>query len=66
VKLVVAAGEHAQKMGVNSGAIVREMSKLVGGGGKPGIAQGGGVDASKIEEALERGVEMVGVEEDLP
>lgn len=24
---------RAQKMGVNSGAIVREMSKLVGGGG---------------------------------
>ncbi len=61
VKLVVAAGERAQKMGVNSGAIVREMSKLVGGGGggKPGIAQGGGTDASKIEVALERGVEMV-------
>jgi hypothetical protein len=61
VKLVVAAGERAQKMGVNSGAIVREMSKLVGGGGggKPGIAQGGGTDASRIEEALERGVEMV-------
>ncbi|MBU4492361.1 MAG: hypothetical protein KKD69_07865 [Euryarchaeota archaeon] len=48
-------------MGVNSGAIVREMSKLVGGGGggKPGIAQGGGTDATRIEEALERGVEMV-------
>jgi alanyl-tRNA synthetase len=61
VKLVVAAGAGAQKMGVNSGAIVREMSKLVGGGGggKPGIAQGGGTDASRIEEALERGVEMV-------
>ncbi len=61
VKLVVAAGERAQKKGVNSGAIVREMSKLVGGGGggKPGIAQGGGTDAGKIEEALERGVEMV-------
>lgn len=61
VKLVVAAGARAQKMGVNAGAIVREMSKLVGGGGggKPGIAQGGGTDASKIEEALERGVEMV-------
>lgn len=61
VKFVVAAGERAQKMGVNSGAIVREMSKLVGGGGggKPGIAQGGGTDVTRIEEALERGVEMV-------
>ncbi|MCG2727651.1 MAG: DHHA1 domain-containing protein [Candidatus Methanoperedenaceae archaeon] len=40
---------------------MREMSKLVGGGGggKPGIAQGGGTDATRIEEALERGVEMV-------
>lgn len=61
VKLVVAAGESAQKKGVNSGAIVREMSKLVGGGGggKPGIAQGGGTDAGRIEEALVRGVGMV-------
>ncbi len=61
VKIVVAAGARAQKMGVNAGAIVREMSKLVGGGGggKPGIAQGGGTDVARIEEALERGVEMV-------
>jgi alanyl-tRNA synthetase len=61
VKIVMSAGAHARKKGVNSAAIVREMSKLVGGGGggKPGIAQGGGTDASKIEEALERGVEMV-------
>ncbi len=61
VKIVVAAGARAQKAGVNSGVIVREMSKLVGGGGggKPGIAQGGGTDAGKIEEALEKGVEMV-------
>jgi len=61
VKIVVAAGARAQKMGVNAGAIVREMSKLVGGGGggKPGIAQGGGTDVTKIEEALERGVDMV-------
>ncbi len=61
VKFVVAAGAGAQKKGVNSGAIVREMSKLVGGGGggKPGIAQGGGTDVTRIEEALERGVEMV-------
>ncbi|MCX9075674.1 MAG: DHHA1 domain-containing protein [Candidatus Methanoperedens sp.] len=46
---------------MNAGAIVREMSKIVGGGGggKPGIAQGGGTDAQKIEEALEMGVKMV-------
>jgi len=30
-----------------------------GGGGKPGIAQGGGTDVTKIEEALEKGLEMV-------
>jgi alanyl-tRNA synthetase len=61
VKIVVAAGARAQKAGVNSGAIVREMSKLVGGGGggKPSIAQGGGTDVTRIEEALEKGVEMV-------
>ena len=34
------------------------MSKLVDGG-KPSIAQGRGTDAGKIEEALEKGVEMV-------
>ncbi len=40
---------------------MREMSKLVGGGGggKRRIAQGGGTDAARIEEALERGMEMV-------
>jgi alanyl-tRNA synthetase len=63
VKIVVAAGARAQKAGVNSGAIVREMSKLVrgGGGGKPSIAQGGGTDVARIEEALENGVAMVRV-----
>jgi alanyl-tRNA synthetase len=36
--------------------IKREMSKLAGGGGggKPGIAQGGGTDTSKIEVVLKR------------
>ncbi len=61
VKIVMAAGANALKMGINSGIIVREMSALVGGGGggKPGIAQGGGTDVSKIEAALARGFEMV-------
>ncbi len=61
VKLVVAAGGRAQKQGINSGAIVREISKLVGGGGggRPGMAQGGGTDTGKIDDALRRGVELV-------
>ena len=61
VKIVMASGARAQKLGVHSGAIVREMSKIVGGGGggKPMIAQGGGTDARKIGEALEKGVQMV-------
>jgi len=61
VKIVMGAGARAQKRGVNSGAIVREMSKFLGGGGggKPGIAQGGGTDVARIEEALVLGVEMV-------
>ena len=46
---------------MNAGMMVREMSKLVGGGGggKPGIAQGGGTDVTTIEEALERVVKLV-------
>jgi alanyl-tRNA synthetase len=61
VKIVVAADQLAQMHGANSGDLVREMSKVVGGGGggRPGLAQGGGPDAGKIDEALERGLEVL-------
>lgn len=61
VKLVAAAGKVAVKRGVKAGDLVREMSKIVGGGGggKPGLAMGGGTDPSKIEEALALGLELV-------
>jgi alanyl-tRNA synthetase len=60
-KIVAAAGEKALENGANSGTLVREMSKVVGGGGggRPELAQGGGPDAGKIGEALERGVEVL-------
>ncbi|MCL7412026.1 MAG: alanine--tRNA ligase, partial [ANME-2 cluster archaeon] len=60
-KIVAAAGHYAIKGGANSGDLVREMSKVVGGGGggRPELAQGGGPDAGKIGEALVRGVEML-------
>ena len=60
-KVVVAAGEKAVKSGINAGTLVREMSKIVsgGGGGKPSLAMGGGTDPTKVQEALARGLELV-------
>ncbi len=57
VKIVGAAGEDALKAGADSGKLVRAMSGIVGGGGggKPAMARGGGVDADRIDEALEAG-----------
>lgn len=60
-KLVAAAGDGAVNVGANSGNLVREMSKVVGGGGggRADLAQGGGPDASKIDAALKRGMELL-------
>jgi len=61
VKIVAAAGKSAVEQGVNSGTIVREMCKVVGGGGggRADLAQGGGPDVERINLALERGVEVL-------
>lgn len=61
VKIVAAAGKGAVEQGVNAGNIVREMSRIVGGGGggRPDMAQGGGVDPSKMDDALSSGIELV-------
>ncbi|TFH41441.1 MAG: alanine--tRNA ligase, partial [ANME-2 cluster archaeon] len=60
-KIVAAAGEKAVQLGANSGEMVREMSKIVGGGGggRADLAQGGGPDAGKIDEALECGLKVL-------
>ena len=46
--------ETARKNGIKAGDLVRGASKMLGGGGggKPDFAQGGGSDASRIDEAL--------------
>ena len=61
VKLVASVGEKALKCGINAGSLVREMSKIVGGGGggKPSFAMGGGTDPTRIQDALARGLELV-------
>lgn len=47
--------ESAKKKGIHAGNIVREVAKVTGGsgGGRPDMAQAGGKDASKINQALE-------------
>jgi len=41
--------------GYNAGEIVRQVAKVTGGGGggKPGLAQAGGKDKVKLDEALQ-------------
>jgi alanyl-tRNA synthetase len=48
------AGADAVKAGAHAGKLVKEAAAVCGGkgGGKPDLAQAGGKDASKIEEAL--------------
>ena len=61
VKLVTAAGVEAVNHGINAGDLVREMSKVVGGGGggKPTLAMGGGTDPTRIQDALANGIELI-------
>ncbi|AEH61507.1 alanyl-tRNA synthetase [Methanosalsum zhilinae DSM 4017] len=61
IRIVAAAGKAAVEMGVDCGAIVRQASGIAGGGGggKPGMAQGGGSDLSKIDDAIAAGVEVI-------
>jgi alanyl-tRNA synthetase len=46
---------------VKAGKIVQEIAPIVGGrgGGKPDMAEGGGTDASKLNEALEASYKSV-------
>jgi alanyl-tRNA synthetase len=53
--LVVATTEESRSQGLKAGALVKLGSTILGGGGggKDDFAQGGGVDTSKIVQALE-------------
>ncbi|AKU90204.1 alanine--tRNA ligase [Vulgatibacter incomptus] len=52
--LLVAATPDVVAKGIKAGDLVREMAKEVGGkgGGKPDLAQAGGPDPSKLDQAL--------------
>ncbi len=61
ITFVAMASKDAVKMGVHCGNIIKEITAVAGGrgGGKPDMAQGGGSDASKIDDALARVDEIV-------
>ncbi|MBQ7155440.1 MAG: alanine--tRNA ligase [Synergistaceae bacterium] len=55
-QLAVMADDKAVSLGVNAGALVKEACAVLGGkgGGRKNLAQGGGKDGAKLDEALNR------------
>lgn len=56
ITFVAMAAKNALDKGIHAGKIIKEVTAVAGGsgGGKPDMAQGGGKDASKIDEALSK------------
>jgi alanyl-tRNA synthetase len=52
--LLVAASRDLAGEGFDAGAVIREAAPIIGGGGggRPDLAQAGGKDASRLDDAL--------------
>ncbi len=61
VSFVVTATRDVLAKGVHSGNVIKEVAKLAGGGGggRPDMAQAGGKDASKINDALKAAIPVI-------
>jgi len=61
VNFIAAATKDVVAKGIHSGNIIREVAKTAGGGGggRPDMAQAGGKDPSKIDEALNKALEII-------
>jgi len=61
VMLVAAAGKAANKSGIHAGKFVKTIAQMCGGGGggRPNIAQAGGKNGAKLNEALEEARRLV-------
>ncbi len=61
VNFIAMATDDLVSKGIHSGNIIREVAKVTGGGGggRPNMAQAGGKDASKINEALSKVEDLV-------
>ena len=53
--------DGAMKQGAHAGNLIKAVAKLVGGGGggRPNMAQAGGKDPSKIDEAIGKAAEVL-------
>ncbi|NTV27466.1 MAG: alanine--tRNA ligase, partial [Methanothrix sp.] len=62
-KLVAAVGKSGLEKGIKAGNIIKTAAKALGGGGggKPDLAQGGGPNVERIEEALGAGKDAMRV-----
>lgn len=61
VNLIAMVSDEVVKMGAHAGNIIRETAKVVGGGGggRPNMAQAGGKNPDKIEDALTKAKEVL-------
>lgn len=61
VSFVVMATKDVVAKGIHSGNIIKEVAKIAGGGGggRPDMAQAGGKDLSKIDEAIDYSIKVI-------
>ncbi|QSO54842.1 alanine--tRNA ligase [Alicyclobacillus curvatus] len=60
-QFVAAVSKDLQDKGLQAGQIVKEVAKIAGGGGggRPDLAQAGGKDAAKVQDAIESAASIV-------
>ena len=60
-QIVVAVSDALVKQGVRAGDLIKPIAQIVGGGGggRPQMAQAGGRDSSKINEALQKARDLI-------
>ena len=61
VSFIVTATKDVMAKGIHSGNIIKEVAKVAGGGGggRPDMAQAGGKDLSKINDALKTAISVI-------
>jgi alanyl-tRNA synthetase len=60
--LIATVTDDLTKRGLHAGDLVKEVARVVGGGGgvRPTMAQAGGKDPARLDEALEKVETLVG------